>query len=252
MSTPSYHVVIPARYQSTRLPGKPLADILGKPMVQWVYEAAQRSAAMGVCIATDDQRVEAAVRSFGGHVRMTSTSHVSGTDRLAEVAAQESWSADTVIVNVQGDEPTIDPALINQVGELLAAHPEAGVATLCVPIKNVDEMENPNAVKVVLSQQGLALYFSRAAVPWNRDGEALAVPGYRHLGIYAYRVSALQQFVGWPTGHLEHLEKLEQLRFLEHGVQIAVAVADIAPPAGVDTPEDLARVIRLLAEREGV
>ncbi|WLD56684.1 3-deoxy-manno-octulosonate cytidylyltransferase [Salinispirillum sp. LH 10-3-1] len=250
MSTPSFYVVIPARYQSTRLPGKPLADILGKPMVQWVYEAAQRSAAIGVCIATDDKRVEAAVESFGGRVRMTSANHVSGTDRLAEVAAQAGWADDTIIVNVQGDEPTMDPALINQVGELLAAHPEAGVATLCVPVTDVAEMNNPNAVKVVLSQRGLALYFSRAAVPWNRDGETLAVPGYRHLGIYAYRVSALQQFVSWPTGQLEQVEKLEQLRFLEHGVHIAVAVADLAPPAGVDTPEDLARVIRLLAERE--
>ncbi|MFY0664017.1 MAG: 3-deoxy-manno-octulosonate cytidylyltransferase [Natronospirillum sp.] len=250
MSTPSFHVVIPARYQSTRLPGKPLADILGKPMVQWVYEAAQRSAATGVCIATDDVRVETAVKHFGGRTLMTSAEHVSGTDRLAEVAALEGWTADTIVVNVQGDEPTMNPALINQVGELLAAHPEAGVATLCVPISDPEEMRNPNAVKVVLNQQGLALYFSRAPVPWNRDGETLAVPGYRHLGIYAYRVSALQQFVQWPTGHLEHVEKLEQLRFLEHGVQIAVATAQIAPPAGVDTAEDLARVIRLLSGQE--
>lgn len=247
MHNPEFRVVIPARYQSTRLPGKPLADIHGRPMVQWVYRAAQQSAASEVFVATDDERVQAAVVEFGGRAVMTASDHVSGTDRLAEVAQLMAWPDETIIVNVQGDEPTMDPALINQVGALLANDPDAGVATLCVPIHDSSEMNNPNAVKVVRTTENRALYFSRAAVPWNRDGDALAVQGYRHLGIYAYRVAALKRFVAWPTGHLEQIEKLEQLRFLEQGVQIAVAEAVTVPPAGVDTPEDLQRVIRALS-----
>lgn len=249
MTTTSFRVVIPARYQSTRLPGKPLADILGKPMVQWVYEAALRSAASSVVIATDEQKIVDAVRAFGGAVTMTSPDHVSGTDRLAEVAQREGWSADDVIVNVQGDEPAIDPELIDQVGALLARHPVAGVATLCTPIHHETEMLDPNAVKVVYGDDALAMYFSRAAIPWNRDGSAVDPLGHRHLGIYGYRVAALQRFTTWPVGRLEAIEKLEQLRFMEQGVRIAIEPAKTVPFPGVDTPADLHRITELLRNR---
>lgn len=249
MTTEPFRVVIPARYRSTRLPGKPLADILGKPMVQWVYEAALRSAASSVIIATDDSKIADAVRAFGGAVVMTSPTHASGTDRLAEVAELQNWSADELIVNVQGDEPAIDPQLINQVGRLLARQKVAGVATLCTPIHDETEMHDPNAVKVVYDDDGLALYFSRAAIPWNRDGENIEFLGNRHLGIYGYRVAALQQFVTWPVGRLETIEKLEQLRFMEHGVRIAIEPALTLPFPGVDTPADLMRVTEMLRSR---
>ncbi|MCH8553306.1 MAG: 3-deoxy-manno-octulosonate cytidylyltransferase [Natronospirillum sp.] len=241
-----FQVVIPARYASTRLPGKPLSDIHGRPMVAWVAQAAERSRADGVVVATDDPRIEAAMKEIKVPVQMTSEHHQSGTDRLAEVASAQGWDKDTVVVNVQGDEPGMPPALINQVADLLAEYPEAGVASLCVPITDEQQWRNPNVVKVVLDDTGLALYFSRAPIPHDRDGQG-DVPAFRHLGIYAYRVSALQAFTEWSPARLEQIEKLEQLRFMAHGVRIAMAVATEPPPEGVDTPEDLVLVRQQLA-----
>lgn len=243
-----FQVVIPARYASTRLPGKPLADIHGRPMVAWVAQAGERSRADGVVVATDDPRIEVAMREINVPVQMTSEHHQSGTDRLAEVASALGWNQDTIVVNVQGDEPGMPPALINQVADLLADHPEAGVASLCVPITDEQQWRNPNVVKVVLDDNGLALYFSRAPIPHDRDGQGQgSFMAYRHLGIYAYRVSALQAFTGWAPARLEQIEKLEQLRFMAHGVRIAMAEASEPPPEGVDTPEDLALVRQQLA-----
>lgn len=246
-SDSAFQVVIPARYASTRLPGKPLADIHGRPMVAWVAAAARQSKAQGVVVATDDPRIEQALLAEGIAVRMTGAGHASGTDRLAEVAALEGWPDETIVVNVQGDEPGMPPALINQVAALLAAHPEAGAASLCTPIHDEAVFANPNVVKVVTGEAGLALYFSRAPIPHDRDGLCRGgVLGWRHLGIYAYRVRALQAFTGWLPAALEKVEKLEQLRFMAHGVSIAMAEACESPPDGVDTPEDLAQIRRQL------
>ncbi|TGG95583.1 3-deoxy-manno-octulosonate cytidylyltransferase [Natronospirillum operosum] len=244
---PAFKVVIPARYASSRLPGKPLADIHGRPMIAWVADAARRSQAEEVWVATDDPRIESALQAIELPVVMTAADHESGTDRLAEVARLRGWSDDTIVVNVQGDEPGMPPTLINQVAALLAAHPEAGVASLCTPIETLTEYRNPNAVKVVTAGNGLALYFSRASVPYLRDS-ADTVPDLarRHLGIYAYRAGALQAFTGWSPSPLEQTEKLEQLRFMEHGVAIAMAEACEPPPSGVDTPEDLEQIRGLL------
>lgn len=247
-----FQVVIPARYASTRLPGKPLSDIHGRPMVAWVVAAAEYSRASGVYVATDDERVALAVEQAGGRAVRTREDHTSGTDRLAEVAAQMGWSDHTLVVNVQGDEPGMPPALINQVADLLNAHPEAGVASLYTRIYSTEELANPHAVKVVVDQAGRALYFSRAGIPFDRDGAHSAQPGdsgaygKRHVGLYAYRVGALRQFVGWSPTPLEQLEKLEQLRFMEQGVTIAMAEAAETPPAGVDTEADLHHVRQTL------
>lgn len=247
-------VVIPARYGSTRLPGKPLLDIAGKPMIQRVYEQARQSAAQQVIVATDDARIRDVVNGFGGTVCMTRADHVSGTDRLQEVAQQQRWADDTIVVNVQGDEPLIPPAVINQVAHNLAAHPQAGIATLCEPITDIDTFMDPNAVKVVFDQQGLALYFSRAPMPWPRDAfrerrDVLPAghPAYRHIGIYAYRAAFLQQFIHWPPAQLEQTESLEQLRAMANGVRIHVEAAAEKVPGGVDTEADLIAVRRVLA-----
>lgn len=248
-----FKVVIPARYASSRLPGKPLADINGLPMIVWVQQAAELSGAEQVVIATDDSRVVEVVEQYGGHAVMTRADHVSGTDRLAEVADQMRWPNDTLVVNVQGDEPGMSPALIDQVAALLQAHSEAGVASLYTLIEDPQEWRNPNAVKVVTDQKGRALYFSRAAIPHDRDGCGSvdgAPVGKRHIGLYAYRVSALRAFVAWPPAPLEQLEKLEQLRFMEQGVEIAMAQATLTPPAGVDTPDDLAWARRTLGRKQ--
>lgn len=247
----SFTVVIPARYQSTRLPGKPLADIAGKPMVQWVYEQALQSGAERVIVATDDPRVEQAVQNFGGMVCMTSAEHQSGTERLAEVVALMGIEDDHIIVNVQGDEPLIPPSIIRQVADNLSSS-QAPMATLAVEIDHQDEVFNPNAVKVVVDQEGYALYFSRAAIPWDRDNFALpdkpiVQPLMRHIGIYAYRAGFINTYIHWQPSILEKIESLEQLRVLWHGEKIHVAVALEAPPAGVDTPEDLAAVRRIIA-----
>lgn len=244
----SFIVVIPARYGSSRLPGKPLEDLAGKPMVQRVWEQACQSAAGRVIIATDDQRIVAAAQAFGAEVCLTASHHVSGTDRLQEVVQQLGLAPGAIVVNVQGDEPQIPPAVIDQVAANLAAHAEAAVATLCVPLDSLQELRNPNAVKVVKDQRGMALYFSRAPVPWPRDAMAAGAdvlpPGHwwRHLGIYAYRCEFLHRFVHWPPAELETLEQLEQLRALAQGERIHVAPACAPVPAGVDTSEDLLRV----------
>ena len=250
----AFTVVIPARYASSRLPGKPLQDIAGKPMVQHVWEQAKKSAASRVVIATDDARIVEACQAFGAEVLLTDAGHNSGTDRLAEVATQLQLEPDAIVVNVQGDEPLIPPAIIDQVAANLAAHPEAGIATLAEPIDSIETLFNPNAVKVSSDINGLALTFSRAPLPWARDALARSrdelpagVPYRRHIGIYAYRAGFLHDFVAWGPCLLEDTECLEQLRALWHGVRIHVADALQSPPAGVDTPEDLERVRRLLA-----
>lgn len=250
----AFKVVIPARFSSTRLPGKPLLDIAGKPMVAHVYERARQSGAQEVLIATDDDRIRQVAESFGAEVVMTSPQHPSGTDRLQEVAQLKGWSDDTIVVNVQGDEPLIPPAVIDQVARNLAASREAGIATLAEPITEAAQLFNPNVVKLVRDVQGNALYFSRAPLPWARDDfarskETLPTPDVwlRHLGIYAYRVGFLHAYVKWPAARLEQLESLEQLRALYHGVKIHVDVAAVELPPGVDTAEDLERVRALLA-----
>ncbi|HDY8130543.1 TPA: 3-deoxy-manno-octulosonate cytidylyltransferase [Vibrio vulnificus] len=249
----SFTVVIPARYQSTRLPGKPLADIAGKPMVQWVYEQAIQAGAQDVIIATDDQRVADAVAVFGGKVCMTSPNHESGTERLAEVVQLMGIADDHIVVNVQGDEPLIPPSIIRQVAENLAAS-SAPMATLGVTITSEEEVFNPNAVKVVTDKEGYALYFSRATIPWDRDafarGEVLTEHSLmRHIGIYAYRAGFINTYINWQPSSLEKIECLEQLRVLWYGEKIHVELAKEAPPAGVDTPEDLELVRKLIAAK---
>lgn len=251
--TPAFTVVIPARLASTRLPGKPLLPIAGKPMIQHVWEQACKSSASRVVIATDDAAIYQACEAFGAQVLMTREDHDSGTDRLAEVAIKLGLPADAIVVNVQGDEPLIPPIIIDQVAANLAAHPEAGIATLAEPIEDVTAVFNPNAVKVVSDCNGLALTFSRAPLPWARDvfasrQDALpeGVPYRRHIGMYAYRAGFLHDFVSWGPCWLERTESLEQLRALWHGVRIHVADAIEAPPVGVDTPQDLERVRRIL------
>ncbi|MFM5233564.1 3-deoxy-manno-octulosonate cytidylyltransferase [Aeromonas caviae] len=251
----SFVVVIPARYASTRLPGKPLADIHGKPMVQHVVEKALQSGADRVIVATDDERVQQALAPFaaaaGFEVCMTSPDHQSGTERLAEVCRHYGFAADTIIVNVQGDEPLIPPVIIRQVADNLAAA-SAPMATLSVPIRDAEEAFNPNAVKVVTDREGYALYFSRASIPWDRDAfarsrEQIGDHYQRHIGIYAYRAGFIQRYVDWAPSVLEQVEALEQLRVLWYGEKIHVAQALQAPPVGVDTQADLDKVRALLA-----
>lgn len=251
----SFVVVIPARYASTRLPGKPLADIHGKPMVQHVVEKALQSGADRVIVATDDERVQQALAPFaaaaGFEVCMTSPDHQSGTERLAEVCRHYGFAADTIIVNVQGDEPLIPPVIIRQVADNLAAA-SAPMATLSVPIRDAEEAFNPNAVKVVTDREGYALYFSRASIPWDRDRfaqnrEQIGDHYQRHIGIYAYRAGFIQSYVDWAPSVLEQVEALEQLRVLWYGEKIHVAQALQAPPVGVDTQADLDKVRALLA-----
>lgn len=251
----SFSVIIPARYASSRFPGKPLADLAGKPMLQHVYERACESEAQRIIIATDDAHIAETARGFGAEVCMTSGEHPSGTDRLQEVVQKLGFYADDIVVNVQGDEPLIPPRIINQVAHNLIALPMAGIATLSEPIETVAALMNPNVVKVVTDHQGMALYFSRAPVPWPRDsfmdeqGRSRMPEGFpwqRHIGLYAYRVKLLNDFVRWPPAALEQTECLEQLRALWNGVGIHVDAADETPPAGVDTPEDLERIRQLL------
>ena len=242
----SFVVIIPARYASTRLPGKPLVDINGKPMVVHVLERARESGAARIIVATDHDEVAKAVQAAGGEVCMTRADHQSGTERLAEVVEKCGFSDDTVIVNVQGDEPMIPPAIIRQVAENLAAR-DVGMATLAAPIHSAEEAFNPNAVKVVLDAEGYALYFSRATIPWDRDRfavsrETIGNTLLRHLGIYGYRAGFIRRYVNWEASPLENIEMLEQLRVLWYGEKIHVAVAAEIPGTGVDTPEDLQRV----------
>ena len=243
----SFRVVIPARYQSTRLPGKPLVDIHGKPMIQRVVEQALQSGAEQVVVATDDQRVLDAVQGFNGEVCLTQTSHTSGTDRLAEVIDYYNWTEQTIVVNVQGDEPFIPPANIEQVAQTLANH-DAPMATLSTPLDSEHlqtELLNSNTVKVVTNAQGQALYFSRAPVPYLRDADQADFNlqlWQRHIGIYAYRAGFVQQFTQLPAAPIEQCEALEQLRVLWHGYAIQVDTAVAEPVAGIDTPADLERV----------
>ncbi|MEQ6885096.1 3-deoxy-manno-octulosonate cytidylyltransferase [Salicola sp. Rm-C-2C1-2] len=254
----AFTVVIPARYASSRLPGKPLADIGGRPMIQHVWDRAAESGAGRVIIATDSEYIADAVHGFGGQAVMTRDDHPSGTDRLEEVASSLALDDEAIVVNVQGDEPLLPAALIDQVAGLLEGAPDAAIATLCEPITNPDELFNPNAVKVVMDNAGRALYFSRAPIPWDRATFETGsgpewVPDtagwYRHIGLYAYRVSLLHQFVGWQPTPLERAESLEQLRALWHGARIQVGIAEQTPPAGVDTEADLERVrVRLAGQ----
>jgi 3-deoxy-manno-octulosonate cytidylyltransferase (CMP-KDO synthetase) len=250
-----YTVVIPARYQSTRLPGKPLLDLGGKPMIQLVYEQAIQSGAHQVVVATDDVRIEKAVQGFGGEVCMTSHHHESGTERLAEVVQKLSIPDDHIVVNVQGDEPLIPPAIIAQVAENLLTH-QVVMSTLAVEIKDTDEVFNPNVVKVVTDCQGYALYFSRATIPWDRNSNKhnikdVQTPLLRHIGIYAYRAGFIQTYIHWSASPLEKIECLEQLRVLWHGEKIHVDVALETPPAGVDTAEDLEQIRRIISGKTG-
>ena len=242
----AYTIVIPARYGSTRLPGKPLLDIFGKPMLERVWEQANNSGAERVVIATDDARVFDVAQGFGAEVAMTSVDHPSGTDRLQQVAEQLQLPADHIVVNVQGDEPLIPPTVIDQVALNLERHTEASVATLCEEIVTVKDLRNTNIVKVVCDAQGMALYFSRAPIPWPRDAfaeasDVLPATGkwYRHIGIYAYRTGFLHDYVRWEPAPGERLEQLEQLRALNQGVSIHVEQAIEPVPGGVDTEEDL-------------
>jgi 3-deoxy-manno-octulosonate cytidylyltransferase (CMP-KDO synthetase) len=234
---------IPARFESTRLPGKPLIQLAGKPMIQWVVEGARRASSVErVVVATDDRRIVEVVTSFGGEAVLTSTSHPSGTDRIAEALGD---ALPDVVINVQGDEPLVEPAAIDQLAGLFSGPDAPQIATLCHPISS-DEALDPAKVKVVFDNQSNALYFSRAPIPHPREGSRSAY--YLHIGIYAYRPKALHQFVRLPQGQLESLEKLEQLRALENGIPIRVAITPYRS-FGVDTPQDAQRMDRLLRER---
>jgi 3-deoxy-manno-octulosonate cytidylyltransferase (CMP-KDO synthetase) len=252
-----FTVLIPARYASTRLPGKPLADINGKPMVVRVAERARASGAARVVVATDDQRIGAAVVAHGLEACFTRADHPTGTDRLAEAASHLGLADDAIVVNVQGDEPLLSPALIREVAELLHAHPDAAIATACHAISDPAEAFNPNVVKVVLDANGYALYFSRATIPWareafaaTRDSVPAGLPLYRHYGLYAYRVGFLRAYPALPPAPIERFEMLEQLRALWHGHRIVVAVTKGTPAPGVDTDDDLARVREIYARGE--
>lgn len=249
-----FTVIIPARLASSRLPDKPLADIAGLPMVVRVAQRAMQSQAQQVVVAADDERIVAACAAHGIHALLTRKDHVSGSDRLAEACELLGLTADAVVINVQGDEPLVPPALINDVARVLTERPEASMSTAAHAISTLEEFTNPNVVKVVMDARQMALYFSRAPIPWWRDGQtaggfrALPSPApLRHIGIYGYRAGFLAAFPNLPPAPVESMESLEQLRALWHGHRIAVHVTDQAPGPGVDTPEDLARVRALLS-----
>lgn len=253
----AFSVLIPARYASTRLPGKPLADVAGKPMIVRVAERARSSGAARVAVATDDARIRDAVEAHGFDAVMTRADHATGTDRLAEAAVKLGLPASDVVVNVQGDEPLLEPALIRQMAVLLQGAADAAIATACHPITDVREAFNPNVVKVALDARNYALYFSRATIPWARDAFAAGtdalpsgLPLYRHYGLYAYRVSFLLEYPSMAPSPLERFEALEQLRALWHGHRIAVAITAGTPAPGVDTQDDLERVRALYTARD--
>ena len=249
----SFRVIIPARYESTRLPGKPLRDMAGKPMIQHVFDCATRSDAAQVIIATDDARIQQAAESFGATVCMTSTQHRSGTERLAEVIETLRIADDDIIVNVQGDEPLMPTVCINQVAEALANSPQASVATLCTPITTHHHLFDPHVVKVVRDVNNMALYFSRAPIPWHRDEFATEpdslpsdnTPYFRHIGLYAYRAAYIREYVKLAACDLEQAESLEQLRVLYHHGRIVCVEAHEVPGPGVDTEADLEMVVAL-------
>lgn len=244
----AFKAVIPARFASTRLPGKPLLDIGGRAMVVRVAEQAAAAGAEEVLVATDDERVARAVAAAGHRAVLTDPEHASGLDRVHEVVVEQGWPDPTIVLNVQGDEPLAPPALTRQLAEAMAAEPSAPMATLCEPIKRRRDLEDPNLVKVVRDRKGCALYFSRAPLPMARDGYPSELGGLwrRHIGLYAFRAGALRRLAALPPSPLETVERLEQLRALENGMDILVLDACCAAPAGVDTAADLARVRRLL------
>lgn len=246
-----FSVVVPARYASTRLPAKMLAPIAGRPLLQWVWERACASGARRVIVATDDERILAVAKGFGAECLMTAAQHASGTDRVAEVVRRLGLAAEEIVVNVQGDEPLIDPQLIERLATLLGENGAADVATAAAPIANLAEFLDPNCVKAVCGATGEALYFSRAPIPWPREDAPDAKPtrfdgAWRHIGLYAYRVAGLLRLAGLAPTALERLERLEQLRALEHGMRIHVLALAQAPPPGIDTIEDLERVRAML------
>lgn len=239
-------VIIPARYASSRLPGKPLLDIAGKPLIQRVYDCALESSIERVVVATDDDRIATCVRSFGGHVCMTSGRHQSGTDRIAEAIARLKIADDEIVVNLQGDEPRMPPLLLRRVADLLVSHSDAVMSTARHVINDFESFTNPNVTKVVCDLAGYALYFSRAPIPWPRDAiraervdRPARIEAHRHIGLYAYRAGFVREYACWPVCPLEGLEALEQLRVLWMGRRIIVADADVEPGPGVDTPADL-------------
>lgn len=250
-----FKIVIPARYGATRLPGKPLRDLAGKPMIQHVVERARASAASDVLVATDDARIVAVCVGLGVAAMRTSAAHRTGTDRVAEVIARCGWHDDTIVVNLQGDEPCMPATLIDQVAANLAARERLGMATLAYPIRDSEQLFDPHVVKVVIDAAGYALYFSRAPLPWHRDAFSIkpavlpsATRWLRHIGLYAYRAAFLKRFVAWPPAPPEQAESLEQLRALWHGERIHVGIAVAEPGRGVDTLDDLEQVARQLRE----
>jgi len=249
------HIVIPARFGSSRLPGKPLLEIDGKPLIWHAYQRALDTNIKSIVVATDHIDIFNAVKAFDGNVVMTSVNHVNGTERLAEVAEQLSFSNNDIVINLQGDEPLIPSSLIEAMVQLLENNPSAGIATLCCPILELSSVTNPNVVKVTKTDAGKALYFSRAPIPWNRDQfsymdtAALSVPYYRHIGMYAYRVKTLTRIAALPESTLESCESLEQLRALQAGVEIQIGEIEVMPPHGVDTMDDYLNVKRLVEDR---
>lgn len=254
MTQIDFKVVLPARYASSRLPGKPILDIAGKPMIQHVYERACESGAAEVVVATDDERIACCARGFGAEVCMTSSTHHSGTDRIAEVVKKFGWAEDTIVVNLQGDEPCMPPQLVNQVATDMGSHAHADITTLFSKITERKTLFDPHAVKVVMDAEGYALYFSRAPIPYHRDeflsDQENKLPQdttfARHIGLYAYRAAFLERFVGWPPAPLEQAESLEQLRVLWHGGIIHVTEATVEPGHGVDTEDDLQKAVQQL------
>jgi 3-deoxy-manno-octulosonate cytidylyltransferase (CMP-KDO synthetase) len=241
-----FHVIIPARFASSRLPGKPLLMIGDRPLIQWVWQHAVASGAESVLVATDDERIRSAALKFGAQCVMTSPHHVSGTDRIAEAVRARGIGADEIVVNLQGDEPMMPAEVVTGVADALRDSENNDIATAVAPIESLREFLDPNCVKALRAGDGRALYFSRAPVPWPRDSVTADLPtqfagAWRHIGIYAYRVRTLLQFAAWPATPLEITEKLEQLRALEHGMRIHLVTLSKSPPAGVDTAEDLER-----------
>ena len=253
---PEFKILIPARFSSERLPGKPLRDVAGKPLIQRVYECAKASLASSVTVATDDDGIYQAVVDFGGAACMTSKEHTNGTERLAEAIERLAYSDDTIVVNLQGDEPLIPVALINQVAQCLQDDPESVISTACCPLNSVREYQDPNVVKVVRDQNSRAQYFSRSPIPWFREAQdnmpvaARWSVARRHLGIYAYRVKYLRRFCGLAASPTEEVEKLEQLRALWYGDTIVVCDAVETPGPGIDTLSDLAEVIHIFEQHE--
>lgn len=244
-------IVIPARYASTRLPAKPLRLLAGKPLVQHVYECALRANLGEIVIATDDQRIADVCHTFSATVCMTADTHQSGSDRLAEVVNLNQWNDDTIIINLQGDEPLTPAICLEQVAANLQRHPQAAIATLATAIQSEEEYLNPNVVKVITDKQHFALYFSRSPLPYQRDGHLPYVDfAWRHIGIYAYRAHFLKKFSSLESSPLEQLEKLEQLRAMWHGEKIHVDLAKALPGHGVDTDADLQRVELLLSNKD--